>query len=158
VSVPVPPAPCFTLDGTSVDFGTLSFSDPAAAETPLESASPAIRVTSCSSAAERITGAASNATFAVVGRFWEAMDSNTANTCDVATGGGVDLYAPFWHRPGGQGRLYNPRPDGSFVGTGFQLAAGAGGDITYQLKMPCRGSVGAGGTASITFYLLAVLV
>jgi hypothetical protein len=152
VSVPAPPAACITLSGSTVDFGTLSFSDPAAASTPIAVASPSIRITSCSTASLTILGAASDATMPSGGT-WDAGNA-FSNTCAI----GLNTYEARWSTPVGGGQLYNPNSDGSFASQpGFPLVAGAGGDVTYRLLMPCRGSVGAGETASITFYTLAVL-
>jgi hypothetical protein len=152
VQAAVPPAPCITLSGTTVDFGTLSFSDPAAASTPITSATPGIRVTSCSTASQTVFGAASDATMPSGGR-WDAGNA-FSNTCAI----GLNTYEALWGTPVGGGQLYNPNADGTFAPQpGFPLAAGAAGDVTYRMKMPCRGSVGAGETASMTFYTLALL-
>jgi hypothetical protein len=152
VTVPAPPAACITLSGSTVAFGTLSFSDPTVASTPIASASPAIRITSCSTASQTVVGAASDATI-TSGGSWDAGNAFN-NTCEM----GLNRYEAIWGTPVGGGLIYNPNADGSFASQpGFPLAAGAAGDVTYKLKMPCRGSVGAGETASITFYTLAVL-
>jgi hypothetical protein len=154
VNVPLPPAPCLTQNGATVDFGTLPFADPAASGLALQTASPAIRVTSCSPAPEKILGAASDATIPSGGS-WDAGDANVANTCTV----GLNHYQPGWTKNNVlQGRLYNPRPDGSFAAQSPPtLAAGGAVDVSFWLQMPCRGSVGAGETASMTFFMLAVL-
>ena len=152
VTAQAPPAPCITLSRSTVDFGTLPFSDPAVSPTPLHTASPAVRVTSCSTAAENVFGAVSDAAIASGGS-WDVTDRNDSNTCDV----GLNSSKPGWNHPNISGRLYNPRPDGSFAPQPpLALAASAGADVTYWIQMPCRGSDGAGQTASMTFHLLAV--
>lgn len=151
VSVPVPPAPCFTLDRSTVDFGTQPFSDPAAIVTPGSPAFPPVQVTSCSTAAENVLGAASDATVPSGGS-WDAAEADNSNTCAI----GLNSYKPGWSYGG---RLYNPRPDGSFAPqAGLDLAAGEGVPVVFHLQMPCRGSAGAGENVSMTFMLLAVLV
>jgi hypothetical protein len=147
VSVAQPPAPCITLSTGAVDFGTLPFSDPAAASTPISVASPGVHVTSCSTADENISLAASDATTASGGT-WDGASSAFSNTCSL----GPNVYEPYYGSPNGGGLLYNTPTQ-----VGPVLGAAQGEDLTLKMRMPCRGSVGAGGTASITFTTLAAL-
>ena len=146
VNVPPPPAPCVTVDQATVDFGTLSFSDPAAAGTPTQYASPAVRVASCATTLEHIDVRASAAT-TTSGGVWQALSSITtapANTCQR----GVNVYIPYYSESFGDVRIPNRIPS---------LNPGVGATLTFGIKMPCRGSVGAGESASMTFSMLAVL-
>ena len=152
VAVPAPSAPCLTLNGGAVDFGTASFSDPAAPSTPSKAGTPAIRVTSCTTAPETIFAAVSDASISTGGS-WDVASVTRSNTCTF----GLNTYMADWTNRAGSGRIYNPLPNGSFGGFGLPLAAGQGDDVTFSIQMPCRGSVGAGGTASMTFSMLAVL-
>jgi hypothetical protein len=152
VSIAPPPAPCLTLSTGAVNFGTLPFSDPAAASTPTNSASPGVRVTSCGTADEKIFLAASDATTASGGS-WDVASSSSSNTCSH----GSNVYEPHYASPLGSGRLYNPRNDGSFATQLTVLSDGTLVDLTFRIQMPCRGSVGAGETASMTFMTLAVV-
>jgi len=149
VQVAQPPAPCITLSTDAIDFGTLQFSDPAAASTPLATGSPAVHVTSCSTADENLFASASAATAS--GGTWSLPSPaqlGPGNTCAY----GPNVYEPQWGSPVGGGFLY---------GTATQIPpaipAAQGMDVRFKIKMPCRGSVGAGATASMTFTTTAVL-
>lgn len=151
VTVPPPPAPCLTVSVTSVDFGTLEFSDPAASGTPRELAAPSTTVRSCSTAPEYINVRGSTATTAS-GGVWSPLRTFStvpANTCTLGSNRHV-LYAV--------GTLLNLQLDTSFrrlASTPFNPGVGSG--VGFEIKMPCRGSAGAGETASMTFSFLAVL-
>jgi hypothetical protein len=147
VNVAPPPAPCITLSTTAVDFGTLSFADPAAASTPLVTASPAVHVTSCSTADEKLMLAASDAT-TTSGGTWHDAAAYYPNTCSA----GPNAYEPQWSSPTRGGLLYNTPTQITPT-----LLAAQGFDVRFLMRMPCRGSAGAGETATMTFTTLAVL-
>jgi hypothetical protein len=150
VSVPLPPAPCLTLDGVAVDFGTLSFSDPAAASTPLVAASPDVHVSSCSTTGENLSISATNA-HTTSGGTWQVADQALDNTCSL----GPNVYEA-WYFVGPNGNMFRSTPTPIFPGS-TTLAAGGGVDITFKLRMPCRASAGGGETATMAFTTLAVL-
>jgi hypothetical protein len=150
VNVGAPPAPCLTLSTSAVDFGTLPFSDPAAASTPTERASPSVHVASCSTAPEVVWLGANDATTASGGTWGIPGGLNSENTCSL----GPNLYLPSYATSSpflGAGRLYR-----SWVSLPT-FAPNAGTDLTFQIQMPCQGSVGAGETASMTFTVAATI-
>jgi len=148
VAVTLPPAPCITLSTGAVDFGTQSFSDPAAASTPIVDASPAVHVTSCSTAVEKLSLSASDAT--TISGAWHISSTPPNNTCSL----GPNVYEALYGPPGIKNFFYgNPTP----VANQGTLAVGGATDLIFSLRMPCRGSAGAGETATMTFTTLAVL-
>lgn len=150
VRVPTPPAPCITLSGTAVDFGTLPFSDPAAVSTPNVDGSPSLALASCATAPEIVSLAATDATTAS-GATWAVADAVRQNTCQA----GLNVYMPNYRTSGpflGAGQLYRDVRRSLPV-----FAPGGGTTLTYQIQMPCRGSAGAGGSATMTFSLLALI-
>jgi hypothetical protein len=154
VSVAPPPAPCIMLTPGSIGFGTLPFSDPAAASTPLQDASPQVHFTSCATAGENLFLAASDATTASGGS-WDVPNFGNDNTCTS----GSNLYQPYFASFAfGSGRLYNPAADGTYFTRVGAFSAGQAADLKFQINMPCRGSAGAGEIVSMTFSALAVLV
>ena len=150
VTAQVPPAPCLQLNVTSVDFGTQPFSDPAAGTTPIVKATPAVHLTSCSTASEDVYFTASDAT-TLAGDVWQNSASESS-TCTI----GLNAYKAYWFGGGGGGRAYEPNPDGPLP-TLMPSPAGLGTDVTFGLVMPCIGSVGAGEAFSITYSLTAVV-
>ena len=150
VNVVATATPCITLDRSTVSFGTLELSDPAATATPLNDASNPIRVGSCATAAEDIYLAVDAAT-TPSGGTWRAALTSPANTC----ADGTNFYQPFYATSRfGSGRLFES-PTLPSTPTWSGLAASDAEDLTLRLKMPCRGSAGAGETASFTLFVLA---
>ena len=153
VNVPPAPVPCLTVSVSAIGFGTQPFSDPALAITPIVNASPAIHLTACSTAAQRVSMAASDAATASGGT-WDVPDIGERNTC----GFGPNVYPTASrardHDRAPRGRLYNAFTELN----GFQpMPAGFETDVTAGLQMPCRGSAGAGECVTMTFSFLAVL-
>jgi hypothetical protein len=145
--------PCITLDRSTVSFGTLQLADPAATATPVNDADNPVRVGSCASAAEDVQLSVGQVT-TTSGGTWRASGLSPANTC----ADGQNFWQPYYATSRfGSGRLYEFGTPGAPDVRLTALAAGDAENLTLRLKMPCRGSAGAGETASFTLFLLAVI-
>jgi hypothetical protein len=146
-----PPSLCILLDRSTVSFGTLQLSDPAAAATPVNDASNPVRVTSCAGGAEDVELSVDRVT-TTSGGTWRASGLSPANTC----ADGLNFHQPYYATSRfGSGRLYEFGTPGVTIPRLVGLAAGDAENVTLRLKMPCRGSAGAGETASFTLFVEA---
>ena len=135
------PAPCITIDATSVGFGTLAFSPSTA--TVVGDASPDTFVTNCSRGTQQLFAHGSDAVGSGTGLWSLIADGAPCNA-------GPDKYR-YSLRPVGE----NTSSGVYMTNTDAVLSSAMATDLafTHRIYMPCTGSSGAGETMStnVTF-------
>jgi hypothetical protein len=148
VTVQLPPAPCIeflTPPGTSVSFGTASFTRPQIA--PTGDIAPKFR--NCGTADEQIT--------------IEGTQATSPSTTWTLVAPGEPMFCPT--TPPNKYSLAYGKDGGSFTGSVYStptevyptVAPGAEHTLAFLLLMPCEGSDGAGETFSFGVTLTAAV-